>query len=1216
MKVQIDDKIVQAAIVLAKRWQDRANELLMPEERRVQGQFQRLLTHPMDKVVLMKLIDQSFRSSDRGRVADQVAEVLRQYGVPDFFSGREKLMVRMFMGLGRHLPFLSVPKMIEKMRQDSSRAIIPGDPDLLHEYLLKRKQQGVRVNLNLLGEALLGEKEARRRLEAYIRYLENPAMEYISVKISTLYSQISPLAFEHTVNVLSDRLSDLYRVAASHFFVRRDGVRVPKFVNLDMEAYRDMEITCSTFVRTLEKEAFTDLSAGIVLQSYLPDALLVQERLTRWAKKRVKGGGAPIKLRIVKGANLEMEKVASALSNWPLAPYDNKLEVDANYKRMVTYGMAPENIQAVHLGVASHNLFDLAYAATLGKANRVEGLFCFEMLEGMADHVRRALSETPEELLLYAPVAGKAEFINAIGYLVRRLDENTAPDNFLRYAPHLTTDSEEWRFLKNSFTDACAFANGAGLGSNRLQDRNNEPVDRPTGTYHRDAFSNEPDTDWALPANRLWAEQIRTRWKNPPAGRPENIPIVVAGKEIFRDREHRESTDPSQYAGDLSPGPPTAVFALAQNEDIDRAAATAAADPDGWRKMSLKDRHALLSKVAVELRRSRGDLIGSAAANTGKLFTESDAEISEAIDFTEYYPNSVKAFSRFSHLSTRGKGAGVVISPWNFPIAIPCGGIVASLAAGNTVILKPSSRAVPVAWLLCRCFWRAGISQSVLQFLPCTGSVEGRNLTGHPSVDYVILTGGTDTGMKILRGRPDLFLAAETGGKNVTIVTAMADREQAIENVIYSAFGNSGQKCSATSLLILEKEVYSDTDFKRQLVDAAQSISVGSAWEFKNRMSVLAKPPAGALKRALSELEPGESWALKPEIQQENSLMWSPGIKWGVTAGSFTHLTEFFGPVLGVMRADNLDHAIDMVNRTGYGLTSGLESLDKREQIRWQSAIRAGNLYINRGTTGAVTLRQPFGGMGKSAIGPGIKAGGPDYVTQFMEFEETGFPRVDLIRNDHPLLRLMDDWQRKVEWGKMTDIEGEIIRTIRGVRSYLHHFETYFSKENDFFHLRGQDNILKYLPAGRVVVRLHTDDSLFDVLARIAAARICRCRLLVSIPGGVDTPAVRFLYGKEGRRLAGDAKIVVQDLSGLIDLMPGVDRIRYAAPERVEQKVMAAATAAGFFISRNRVLMEGRIELLHYLINQSISNTYHRYGNLGTRSVINPESQALIFRGE
>ena len=430
MQAKEVDQIAGKAVQLAADWQNRANEMLTHEEKIIQEQMLRLLTHPLDKVILTKLIDQSFRSHNPARIADQVNSILRQFGVPDFFTKVDRLLVQMFLGLGRRFPSLTVPKMIDKMRQNSSRAVIAGEPDSMHEHLERRRKQGVRMNINHLGEALLGEAEARRRLAIYTADLKNPAIEYISVKISTIYSQINTLAWEHTTDILVERFAQLYRTAAAHFYTRIDGTQVPKFVNLDMEEYRDLHITVAAFQRTLDQPEFKNHSAGIVLQAYLPDSFDIQKQLTEWAQKRVADGGSPIKLRIVKGANMEMEQVESAINNWPLAPYDNKLEVDANYKRMVAYGMNPQRIRAVNLGIASHNLFELAFAHELGHHNRVTDYFYFEMLEGMADHVRRALAEKAGDVLLYAPVATKEEFINAIAYLVRRLDENTGTGKF------------------------------------------------------------------------------------------------------------------------------------------------------------------------------------------------------------------------------------------------------------------------------------------------------------------------------------------------------------------------------------------------------------------------------------------------------------------------------------------------------------------------------------------------------------------------------------------------------------------------------------------------------------------------------------------------------------------------------------------------------------------------------------------------------------------
>ena len=1193
------DGIITAAIALAETWQKRANALMAPQEKKRHKQLAGLLANPNDIILLSKLIDQSFRSANPRRVADQICYLLAEYGIPGFFSAPERLLMQIFKYGARLFPDLTVPKLIAKMRRDSRHAIISGETDALQTYLQKRKAQEVRVNINHLGEAVLGEEEARTQLHQYLRDLKNPHTEYISVKISTIFSQILPLAYDHSVNIISKRLAGLYRTAAAHHFTRADGSRVPKFVNLDMESYRDLAITAAAFMSALDQPEFKHYSAGMALQAYLPDSYGMLQEITSWARKRVEAGGSPVKIRIVKGANLAMEKVEAAIFDWPLAPYENKLATDANYKRMLDFGMTPGNIRAVRLGVASHNLFELAYAYLKAKKNQVLPYFSFEMLEGMADHVRRAIQETGQEIVLYAPVATRAQFINAIGYLIRRLDENSGPQNFLRHLSHLHTRSRNWQVLADRFADSVRQKRDVGQTPHRYQNRLTETFAPQEESYLTTEFKNEPNTDWSLAGNRKWAADIRQKWKKRPEDNPLDIPLVIGGEEILAGHELRESRDPSQINANVI----VARFALGNAADVNRAVAVAKTDPHGWRRKSFEERHQNFSKVAMEIRKARGDLIGAAAADTGKVFTESDVEVSEAIDFAEYYPRSAKAFADIKTIGCRGKGVGAVISPWNFPIAIPCGGIVASLAAGNTVIFKPSCDAVLVAWELCQCFWRAGISKKVLQFLPCAGATTRGRLIGHPDVDFIILTGGTATGLNILRQRPDVFLAAETGGKNATIVTAMADRDQAIGNVIYSAFGNSGQKCSATSLLILEKEVYEDAQFKKHLVDAARSLRTGSAWNFENKMGPLIRPPRSDLKKALTGLETSETWALKPENADNNPHMWAPGIKWDVKQQSVTHTTEFFGPLLGVIQAADLNQAIEIVNRTGYGLTSGLESLDPREQAQWKERLKAGNLYINRSTTGAITLRQPFGGTGKSALGAGFKAAGPKYVAQFMHYQEIAMPTIGPFQNPHPIMILAQQWQQKLEYGEFEGLESDIGKTVCAIKSYLYQAEQEFSREIDYFHLRGQDNILRYLPVGKIVARLHEKDSLFETLARVAAAQIAGCRLIISVPKSLDNAVTQFLFTEEGRRVVGQRPILRETVEDLIAKIPEIDRIRFAAPDRVPSELFKAAAKTGFYIARSPVMMEGRIELLHYYRQQSICHTYHRYGNLGERAL-------------
>ncbi len=965
-----------------------------------------------------------------------------------------------------------------------------------------------------------------------------------------------------------------------------------------MEAYRDLPLTAAAFTRTLDQSEFKGFSAGMALQAYLPDSFAMLQEITAWARRRVEDGGRPVKIRIVKGANMEMERIESALQGWPLAPYDTKRDVDANWKRMVAFALEPANSRAVRLGVASHNLFDLAFAYLTARRNQATAAITFEMIEGMADHLRRAVRETGVDFLTYVPVAEERHFINAISYLIRRLDENTGPLNFLRHLNRLNSGTPAWERLADQFRASVRRMPAAGTHPHRTQNRLIETFPGKRGSVHTGVFRNEPNTDWSLAANRLWAAEIRRRWMKSAGDKPIAVPVVIAGREVSAGRKTLNSGDPNQLPRSVV----VARCALAGARDVKPAVAAARQDPDGWRRMTFLRRHRILCAAAEEIRKARADLIGAAAATTGKVFTEADPEVSEAVDFAEFYPHAARAYGGLKNLRCRGKGVGVVISPWNFPIAIPCGGISAALAAGNTVIFKPSSDAILVGWLLCQCFWRAGVSRNTLQFLPCDGGRTGLALTTHPDVDFVILTGGTETGLRMLSQRPDLLLAAETGGKNAIIVTAMADREQAVGDIVASAFGNSGQKCSATSLLILDPEVYADETFRRQLVDAAATFKTGSAWDFTNKTGPLIRPPHGPLKDALTRLEAGESWALEPRIHPGNPHLCSPGIKWGVQPASVTHTTEFFGPLLGVLRAVDLDEAIALVHQTGYGLTSGLESLDLGEQEVWKERIRAGNLYINRGTTGAVTLRQPFGGMGKSSLGAGIKAGGPHYVTQFMDFEETAPPAPGPTGRPQPLLRLAQRWQLALDWNGFGEDAGEMRRVILAIHSYLHWVAREFGREVDLVRLRGQDNVLRHLPVGTIVVRLHAADTLFELLARIAAVRATGNRLRVSVPRGMDGPAARFLYGPEGLRLTGRCPVFQETDAELVASLPQVDRLRYAAPDRVPAEVVAAAAQTGFTIARAPVLAEGRVELLHYYRQQSVCTNFHRHGNLGSRA--------------
>jgi len=375
-------------------------------------------------------------------------------------------------------------------------------------------------------------------------------------------------------------------------------------------------------------------------------------------------------------------------------------------------------------------------------------------------------------------------------------------------------------------------------------------------------------------------------------------------------------------------------------------------------------------------------------------------------------------------------------------------------------------------------------------------------------------------------------------------------------------------------------------------------------------------PPSGDLERALKDLEPGESWALMPKRDQKNPNIWTPGIKWEVQPGSYTHMTEFFGPILAVLRAENLDHAIELVNQTGYGLTSAIESLDEREQEHWREHIVAGNLYMNRGTTGAIVQRQPFGGMGKSAFGPGIKAGGPNYVAQLLRFSDRsalpdGNPEqlAALIKEpsiESPELRALFDALASSLQSDSSSIVSEtfLAQLGRAIASYELAWKSEFGVMHDDVRLLGQDNFRRYLPVSALRIRIHPSDTVFEIYARVCAARIAGCQATLSIPAGYHSPAMDLL-DRLTDSWGAAIEFVQESDDELADRIrtQQVGRIRYAAKDRIPTKIsQALSTATGIYLASAPVLAEGRLELLWYLQEQSISHDYHRYGNLGARS--------------
>ena len=1122
---------------------DTCESTITEAERKEQRKYAIMVQRPQDKKFLVKMLDESSQIRDRRKLAKRIKALIDEYGVPKFLNKRDTFLFKMYQAFGYHFDFIAIPIIKKRLRMDTSRVIINAARPHLTNHLATRFEQKIGQNVNLLGEVVLGNEEADKRYYSYLDALKYPDINYISVKISGIYAQTHALNYEESFPELVRRMSELYQAAIDNPYVDENGQKRAKFINLDMEEYKDAHLTMRLFKEVLSKPEFLHYSAGIVVQSYLPDAWDFQTELLEFAKERCERGGAPIKMRIVKGCNLEMETVVASLRGWENPVRPSKTEVDANYLHLIERGLLPENAKYLHIGMASHNLYTISYAYLLTqKYGTPKDCFCFEMLEGMADHVWRAQSKLGNHVILYTPVVKDEHFLNAVSYLVRRMDENTAPDNFLTHSFNLQPGTETWDFLKKQFEDAYAIKDKIPHKPHRSQNR----LEPYKAVAPADEMKNEPDTDFDRECNQEWQRQIFAKWKKSKSDKPYSIPTQIGADTVQNKQVHKyfdRCQDDEVEVCEMS---------QASVEQVAQIVKIAAEDAGGWHKTTVEQRHKIMYDAANRLGALRGDLIGCMCAITGKTVVEGDVEVSEGIDYARFYTTTMKKFFQEKDIDIKEKGTVLVISPWNFPCAIPVGGVVAGLASGNTVILKPATVAAPVAWLFAQAFWDAGVPKEALQVI-ITDRDALKALTTAPEIKHIILTGGTETAQAITKANPATPLSAETGGKNVMIITASADRDHAIMNACTSAFGNAGQKCSACSLLLVERSVYESEEFKTKLKDCATSLKVGSVWNAGNIVGPMITNQNEKLLKALETLEPGESWLVAPKFIDKKRYILAPTIKWGVRPGSYSFRTELFGPMLSVCPFDTLQEAIDLVNGLDYGLTSGLQSLDEKEQKLWKDSIMAGNLYINRGITGAIVNRQPFGGMKLSAFGGGIKAGGPNYCSLFTRI------------SDKP--------------GSKTDYK----------MSYAQAWEKEFAHARDWNKCFGEQNVFRYLPVkGGMALRLFKGDTNEQAQMIALAAKICGTPLTISFDADDDRTAALASTG---------CTLKKESLDAFIQSMPTYERIRTCSPD-IPMAMYERAAATDKFICTVPPVKNGRVELINYIKEQSISFEYHRYGSI------------------
>lgn len=1156
--------LADRAVTTARRWTIQATKYPQDRAAALLGD---VLKHPGGLDFTVAFVDGVIRPEDLDVAAANLAELASSN--PTFIPRYLRLPMRLGGAFAKALPRIVVPVARRVFASMVGDLVVDVSDAKLGKALARLKAGGARLNVNLLGEAVLGDDHATTRLNETLKLLRRDDVDYVSLKVSAVVGPHNPWAFDETVDHAVGKLRPLYEYAAS--------ARERKFINLDMEEYHDLHLTIAVFKRLLGEPALKGLEAGIVLQAYLPDALAAMQDLQQWAAERVAAGGAPIKVRIVKGANLAMERVQSTIRDWPLPICDSKQASDANYLRVLDYALRPEHTAHVRIGAASHNLFTQAMVWELAGERGVRDDVELEMLSGMATQQAAAITRDVGELLLYVPVVHRDEYDVAIAYLVRRLEENAAPENFMSAIFDLADDESLFEREKQRFLASVDQLLAEGLeppAPNRTQDRASETADdlaQPLRVGDRWHFDNVPDTDAALPANLAWGATVRQLMADDTLG----TDIVDA---------HRVTT----------------------TEALDDVVNRGVQAGRAWQARPLAERVDILHRVGVELGLMRADLLAVAGNEVGKPLDQSDPEVSEAIDFAHYYAEQAEPLYEMPGAVFTPATLTVVTPPWNFPIAIPLGGVLAALAAGSAVILKPATPTRRCGALIAEACWRAGVPTEVLQLVNLADHELGHQLITDTRVDVVVLTGSAETAEMFRSWRPDLHLMAETSGKNAIIVTPSADLDLAVADVVTSAFGHAGQKCSAASLVICVGSVAESRRFRHQLVDAVRSLHVAWPTDPATQMSPLTEKPGDKLLRGLTTLEPGQRWAVQPRRLDDTDRLWSPGVRIGVAPGSEFHLVEYFGPILGVMTAPTLEAAVELQNATAFGLTGGLHSLNSEEIDYWLNHVSVGNAYVNRSITGAIVRRQPFGGWKQSAVGTGTKAGGPNYLFGFGTFAfepvATSLP--------HPaktqLLALAKVGREVLSGSDQHRLAAAIALDEQAAR-------TEFDVMHDPTQLGVERNVLRYQPLD-VTVRVSEGVPVLHVLREASAALAagefeqtsdglrramagnpdCRATVSFSIAEPLPDAVVELLerYGCPVR-VQSDAEFAQWAASadwqhdGRIRLLGGdASALARALKGSIDVAVFASD-----------VVTAGRVAMLTYLHEQALSMTNHRFGN-------------------
>ncbi len=1126
----------EKAIAFAENTASVIAKQMTKEEVQLQSYLHAICADPIGIYCLTSIHDQAFRPKNSKKIAEHIRYLLNLCSVPKHLSLLKQFQFFLFRHLHVSLESMQVPYLFRKQSPN-----LFADKGTLQKELDSCLEKNIYARIEKNQDFSLGKKQGLKRVTEYIALLSQKHIRSISLSVNDLFAPISLYSHDDTFHFLEVSLKAIFNAAMENTFLDLEGNKYPKTVNLLICDSKVLEISKDLIFQILEKKEFDHFPLTVTLSAAFPVSHSLQKEFLSFSRKRIAQEKEKLELRLIRGKNIPKEVVSSSLTNNHFFPFMKKSEIDANFKKMASYSLSADQAPAMPLTIVTHNLFDIGYLTEVARENKSLDYLTLECAFPFGIPIQRAIADLSIKFATTVHFTDKKYYHFAFGAYLRTLSEKETSDMELF---NLNPQSESFETSQRLFSKS--------IKSMPLITEHQKTTSDTASITVDDPFTNETDTLFRLAEKRKWGSEICNQWKEKIF---RDVPLSIGKKLIESGESFAIKKDPLRPSSNLY------QYRVANEAEIDEAIFYAQKGKKKWTSLTPEERSSILHPLAQKLRDSRSDMIGILMSDSGKTIEASDREVTDSIDFCEHLFRNYRRWTAMQDVKWTPLGIVAIFSSKESPLAHTICDIFASLITGNVVLLSPPKELTLLALYIAKMFWEINIPREVLQFIPVSSS---KDLEKISEINALVYSDQVNAPL----------------AKSCALITNFSDQAPAVKDLLYSSFTHSGQKKCTVGLAIIEKEIFDSKPFQNLLESAASSIATGSGHDAKCRVTPLLSPLNPAQELAMKELEPHEKWLLKPVQDSQNPNLWSPGIKFGIQKGGFLHQNAIFAPLLGIMRAENFEHAIELANSSSYRETLTLFSLNPKEQIYFERYAKADHLFINKSSVRPRVERQPSRGALITPQNKSLKRGWTNYLLPFMTTEE-----IDIPKEKHPVNTRVNHLSKLLETFDFSAQELGI--WYASIASYAYFWQKLKRKE-DSTKIIGEDNLKQCLPKSGMCLRITKNDNPLDFMRVFALCLTIDATLFVSIaPNSFDISQMSSMLPQfafvEEKHTSFIEKIESRNLS----------MIRFLSDQPDLPKELPAIT--------DPVLSNGRIEIMHYVKEVSISIRYDRFGNLGLR---------------